>query len=57
MIKIGVRRVLLIGDDEERRTVYFLLLTLRQYYPDLSWIDLVIAGLEELLNQNRRPSS
>jgi len=35
-------------------TLVRLIRQLRQYYPLLSWYDILIAGLEELLDQNRR---
>ena len=34
----------------------FMLKRVRKFYPLLSVYDLLIAGLEELLNQNRRAS-
>ena len=34
-------------------TLLRLLLQARQHYPTLSWYDLLIAGLEELIAQNR----
>ena len=39
---------------EAKRTIVRLIRQLRQYYPLLSVYDLLIAGLEELLYQNRR---
>lgn len=33
-------------------TLIYLLYRLRRFYPTLSWYDLLIAGLEELLHQN-----
>jgi hypothetical protein len=33
-------------------TLLSLLLQARKHYPLLGWYDLLIAGLEELLNQN-----
>ena len=34
-------------------TLLYLLKKARRYYPNLSWYSLLIAGLEELLHQNR----
>ena len=37
-------------------TLLRLLKAARKLYPTLSWYDILIAGLEELLNQNARVS-
>ena len=43
-----------IIDPDSAYCILELVLQLQYYYPDLDFPDLVIAGMEELLAQNRR---
>lgn len=36
------------------KTIFKLLKLLKSYYPNMSYVDITVAALEELLNQNRR---